>query len=153
MNVLGVYNAIIKMSRETFLRKQYEKLTRLGIDLEGLNTIRLQGSEDFNHALTKFIVCFGILRGGHRFKTEQRINSSICDIIDLDNFIIYEIESNADSAKHKSKLGDFYHPYIEDIVIIDLKKLSGWEAVGSLFDSVCSRYGILTERRARLVRM
>ena len=153
MNSLGVYGVVILMSREMFLRKQYEKLTRLGIVLGGVNTLRFQGSEEFNHALAKFLVCFGILRDGHRFKTEQKINSSICDIIDLDNFIIYEIESNADSAKHKSKLEDFYHPHIEDIVIIDLKKLSGWEAVGNLFDSVCSRYGILTERRARLVRM
>ncbi|MEM3506356.1 MAG: hypothetical protein QW589_01265 [Candidatus Bathyarchaeia archaeon] len=134
------------MSWEAFLSRRYVKLRTLRIELKALNTIKLQASEDFRHALAKFLVCYGIFNNNHHFKTEQKINNAVCDVIDLDNFIIYEIESDAGMTKQKKKLEDFYHPYIEDIIIVDLKKIEGWEAIDRLFNSVCLHYGISKHR-------
>jgi len=125
------------MGWEHFLRKNYPKINQLGIGLNGLNTLRFDGNESFEHRLIKFLICHNIFEAGHHFKTEQLIKDSICDVIDLDTLVIYEIEANATLQKNKEKLEAFYHPYIEDIVIIDSKKLgSDWPTLAALSDKI-----------------
>ena len=111
------------MSWNTFLRKNYMKIKRLGIDLRGLNTVKFVKGESFPHRFVKFLICHALFKQGHRFKTEQQINNAICDVIDLDNFVIYEVETNSNPSTMKRKLEDFYHPFIEDIIIVSLKNL------------------------------
>jgi len=112
------------MSWDILLRRNYPKIKQLGIDLNGVNTLRFDGNENLEHKLIKFLICHNLFEAGHHFMTEQPIKEAICDVIDLDTLIIYEIEANATLSKSKEKLEAFYHPYIEDIVIIDLRKLS-----------------------------
>lgn len=94
------------MSWERFLRKNYERITQLGIGLKDLNTIKFQGGEHFTHQLIKFIICHHLLKLKHHFKTEQPIRNSICDIIDLDTFVIYEIETNMKPIVRRKKPED-----------------------------------------------
>jgi len=75
------------------------------------------------HCMAKLIVCHYLLENGHFFKTEQKLNRNYCDVIDLNTFIVYEIETNPSDPIRVKKLDKFYHPLIEDIIIIDLKKM------------------------------
>ena len=125
------------MSWETFLRKNYPKIDVLGIGLNGLNTVKLDGNESLEHRMIKFLICHNIFEAGHHFKTEQPIKDSVCDVIDLDTMTVYEIETNATLSMRSNKLEAFYHPYIEDIVIIDLRKLGfEWLKTFELSDRV-----------------
>ena len=125
------------MSWSSFLRNNYLKLKTLGIDLRDVNTIRFRGNESFRHRLVKFLICQRLFSLGHHFKTEQPIKSSVCDVIDLDTFVIYEIENSATMEIRKKKLDEFYHPYIEDIVIVDIRKLKvNWKEIAKLRDEV-----------------
>ena len=114
----------------------------MGIDLKDLNTLRFQRSEYFTHQLIKFIICHHLLRLKHHFKTEQPIRNSVCDIIDLDTFIIYEIETNVGPTLRRKKLEDFYHPLIEDIFIVDVKKLKHWGSIFQLRKEVAKYCGL-----------
>lgn len=124
------------MSWNRFLKKNYERIKQLNIDLRDINVIKIGNGESFKHQLIKFLICHHLLRLKHHFKTEQTINSAICDIIDLDTFIIYEIESNISPFLTRKKLEDFYHPLIEDIFLVDLKKLRHWRSIFALKDEV-----------------
>jgi len=117
------------MNGYTFLRKNHDRISRLAISLKDMNTIRFQGTEHFAHQLVKFMICHHLLRLKHHFKTEQLIKNSVCDIIDLDTFIIYEIESHVHPIVRRKKLEAFYHPLITDIQIVDIKKLKHIKSV------------------------
>jgi hypothetical protein len=130
------------MSWNTFLRKNYEKMKQLGIDLKELNNIRLSGGEHFKHQLVKFLICHHLFKLKHHFKTEQPLGNSICDIIDLDTFTVYEIESNVKTSLLRKKLEDFYHPLIEDILVVDMKKLKRWNSVFALKEEVGEYCGL-----------
>jgi len=119
------------MSWDAFLKHNYEKIMQLDIDLRNLDSVRLSAGELFRHQLIKFIICHHLTELRHHFKTEQPIRDSICDIIDLDTFRIYEIETRSSPSVAKKKLDNFYHPLIEDVFIVDLKKLKHW---GNIFD-------------------
>lgn len=76
-------------------------------------------------------------KAGHRFKTEQPLNEAVCDVIDLDAFVVYEIESYANSAIIKKKLDDYRHPFVEDLFILDLRKLKlNWTPIYDLKDRI-----------------
>lgn len=125
------------MSWDSFIGRNYYKIRVLGIDLKGVNSIRFSGNESFKHRVVKFMVCHLLSMKGHRFKTEENIKGSICDVIDLDNFIIYEVESKATKRTLRKKLDDFYHPYIEDIIVIDIRKLRyDWNPILKLRDKI-----------------
>jgi len=110
------------MNWNTFLRKNYDRITRLGIGLKDVNTVRFQRGEHFAHQLVKFIICHHLFKLKHRFKTEQPVVNGICDVIDLDTSVIYEIESHVHPIVRRKKLEAFYHPLISDL-IVDIKKL------------------------------
>jgi len=130
------------MSWARFLRKNYDRIKQLGIDLKDINTIKVGNGELFRHQLAKFLICHHLLRLKHHFKTEQAICKGICDVIDLDTFTIYEIESNLSPILTRKKLEDFYHPLIEDILIVDLKKSRRWSAISKLKDDVRKYCGL-----------
>lgn len=124
------------MSWNRFLRKNYDRIKQLKIDLRDINVIKIGNGELFRHQLIKFLLCHHLLRLKHHFKTEQKINNAVCDIIDLDTFTIYEIESHVHPIVRRKKLEAFYHPLIEDIFIVDLKKLRHWRSIFALRDEV-----------------
>jgi hypothetical protein len=124
------------MSWSRFLKKNYDRIMQLGIDLKDINVIKVGNGELFKHQLVKFLICYHLLALKHHFKTEQPICKGICDVIDLDTFTIYEIESNLSPFLRRKKLEDFYHPLIEDIFIVDLKKMRHWRSIFALRDEV-----------------
>jgi hypothetical protein len=110
----------------------------MGINLRGTNTIKFcGGKESFSHRIAKLALCHLLTKAGHNFKTEQPIGEAVCDVIDLDTLVIYEIESHANSTIIKKKLDDFLHPLIEDLIIVDLRKMDiDWEPVFALRDKI-----------------
>jgi hypothetical protein len=126
------------MHRQQLLRKNWRQLEALKINLRELDAVKFRyGKEAFSHRIAKFVVCHLLTEAGHRFKTEQPINEAICDVIDLDNFVIYEIESCANSSIIKKKLNDFLHPVIEDLMILDLRKMGiDWEPILAFRDQI-----------------
>jgi len=132
------------MSWNTFLRKNYLKIKRLGIDLRGLNTVKFMKGESFPHRFVKFLICHALFKRGHRFKTEQQIDNAICDVIDLDNLVIYEVETNSNPSTMRRKLEDFYHPFIEDIIIVSLKSLNfDWRTLSEICEQIEKYYGLI----------
>lgn len=120
------------------------KIKRLGIDLRGLNTVKFVKGESFPHRFVKFLICHALFRQGHRFKTEQHINNAICDVIDLDALVIYEVETNSNPSTMKRKLEDFYHPFIEDIIIVSLKSLNfDWKALSEIRKQIEKYCGLI----------
>ena len=112
-----------RRSWSRFVRRNYWKLKQLHIDLDNMNTIRFQSQETLKHRLAKKAICHYLFENSHFFKTEQKIRAGICDVIDLNNLIIYEVESYPTPKTEMEKLEQYRHPLIEDIVIIDLRKL------------------------------
>jgi hypothetical protein len=130
------------MNWNAFVKGNYEKMMQLGIDLRDLDSVRLSAGEMFRHQLIKFIICHHLTGLRHHFKTEQPIRNAICDIIDLDTFTIYEVETRSAPSVAKRKLEDFFHPLIEDILIVDLKKLKSWNNVFDLRQEVAKLCGL-----------
>ena len=81
------------------------------------------GSESMKHWLVKAMI-FKILRERKRIVgTEIETKNGIVDVIDVDNFIVYEIEKNLTENKKKEKIDQLKG--INDVFIIDLKKVPG----------------------------
>jgi len=77
------------------------------------------GSESMKHWLVKAMI-FKILRERKRtVGTEIETKNGIVDVIDVDNFIVYEIEKNLN--KRKKKLEQFKE--FTDVFIINLKDI------------------------------
>lgn len=131
------------MSWSTFVRRNYWKIKRLGIDLNELNTVRFRIGETFEHRLVKFIICEYLFLLKHHFKTEQSVIHGVCDVIDLDTFVIYEVETNATKKVKENKLETFYHPLIEDIFIVNLKELKvDWSCFLKLSERIARHCGL-----------
>jgi len=134
------------MKWEQLIRKNGKKLETLGINLKGVNTIKFRGKESFSHRVVKLVICHLLAKAGHNFKTEQPIKDNVCDIIDLDSLIVYEIETYPNSTIIYKKLDDFLHPYIEDLVIVNLRKIDyDWVPVYCLRDEMAKCCGLTRE--------
>ena len=128
---------------EQLFRKNWNKLRALGIDWRGINTIKFNGYESFSHRVIKFILCHLIYQMGHNFKTEQPIKKAVCDVIDLDTFVVYEIECNPTPLAIKRKMKDYSNPLIQDLIILDLRKMNiEWEPIFRLRDEIKKYSGI-----------
>lgn len=80
------------------------------------------GNEGMKHWLIKAII-FKILRErGRNVGTEVEVNSGIIDILDADNLIAYEIETNLTKKKIREKIRNY--SLVKDIFIIDTKEIS-----------------------------
>jgi|GEM_PF-2130126 hypothetical protein len=135
------------MGWNAFFQRNYPKLKRLGIDLREVNSVKFTGWETLEHRFMKFLICHNIYRIKHNFKTEQSINGSVCDVIDLDSRIIYEIETNNTPRRAGVKIKAFCHPLIEDMLIVDIRKLDfDWSLIKKLSDEIAQRYGIIKSR-------
>lgn len=76
-------------------------------------------NEGMKHFIVKAII-FKILRErGRNVGTEIEVMDGIVDLIDVNNLIAYEIESNVNKAKEK--VGRLQS--VKDVFIIDLKKV------------------------------
>jgi len=65
---------------------------------------------------------FKILRDrGRTVGTEIETNNGIVDLIDVDNKIVYEIESNLTEKIAKEKIKQFN--FAKDVFLIDVKKI------------------------------
>jgi len=77
--------------------------------------------ESMKHWLTKAAI-FKILRDrGRAVGTEIEVNGGIVDVIDVDNFIVYEIEKNLTEKKKKEEVNRLKEA--KDVFIIDLKEM------------------------------
>ena len=132
------------MRRNQLIKRNGEKLKVLGIDLRDINRIRFRNcKESFSHRIVKLVLCHLLERAGHNFKTEQPIGNAVCDVIDLDTFVVYEIETYANSTIIRKKLNDFRHPLIEDLIILDLRKMNlDWEHIFNLKDKIKKYCGL-----------
>jgi len=125
------------MKFEQLVKENGRQLESMGIDLRELDTLKFGPKETLSHRVTKLILCHLLRKAGHHFKTEQPINKAICDVIDLDTFVVYEIESYANSTTIKKKLDDYRHPFVEDLFILDLRKLKlNWTPIYDLKDRI-----------------
>lgn len=95
------------MDWQTFLEKQNLRLLRLGVDLSGINTVRFHPREHFRHRLVKFLICNHLFELKRNFKTEQLVKSTACDVLDLQNMVVYEIEGEVTNMKLKEKVKRF----------------------------------------------
>jgi hypothetical protein len=132
------------MKYERLRYKNGKKLKTLGVKLKRINTIRFRGKESFSHRVVKLILCHLITKQGHFFTTEQPIKDGVCDVFDLNDLIIYEIEAYPNSTIIRRKLDIFHHPYIEDLIIINLRKIDyNWLHIYRLRDKLKKVCGLL----------
>ena len=74
-----------------------------------MDCIKISTSNSLAHELKKLRVCYDIRKKGHHFLTEalfKKIGGGRCDVVDLDEGIIYEVletESLKDAKKKASK--------------------------------------------------
>ena len=79
------------------------------------------GNESVKHFLTKALI-FKILRErGRTIGTEVELDGGVVDVLDVDNKIAYEIETNLDKRKIFEKLRNY--PKIHDIFFIDTREV------------------------------
>lgn len=78
-------------------------------------------ADGYKHFLVKSAICFVLRKNGHDFATEHEFpNGRICDVLDLETFHVYEIETNASESDVKEKLGNFWdYDGIRDTLVID----------------------------------
>lgn len=77
--------------------------------------------ESLKHFIVKAMI-FKILRNkGRKVACEVEINNGIVDLLDLDNLIAYEIESNLAKGKIENKLRNYRA--VEDVIFIDLREV------------------------------
>ena len=77
--------------------------------------------ESMQHFIVKAMI-FKILRKmGRSVGTEIETKGGIADVIDLDNLIVYEVETNLNKNKIKEKLNQFKE--FRDLFLIDVRKL------------------------------
>jgi hypothetical protein len=75
------------------------------------------GSETMKHWLVKAAI-FKILRGmKRRVGTEVEVNGGIVDVLDMDNMIAYEVETNLTRERLKAKLSSLAG--LNDVFFID----------------------------------
>lgn len=76
------------------------------------------GSETMKHWLVKAVIFKVLRRMGRRVGTEVEVNGGIVDILDLDNMIAYEVETDLTREKLKSKLASLSG--MRDVFFIDV---------------------------------
>lgn len=107
----------------SFLRS--EKLLRTnGVVLNEKNKNCLfmhSGKESVKHWVIKSIL-FKLLRErGQTVGTEVEVKGGIVDVLDVDNFIGYEVESKINKRSVRQKLKRLWR--LHDIIFIDMKKV------------------------------
>jgi hypothetical protein len=90
--------------------------------MKSVNCLYLNnGKETVKHFVVKAIL-FKILREkGRKVATEVDIIHDVVDLIDLDNLIAYEIETNPTKEKVNKRARELN--FVKEIFFIDLKKL------------------------------
>lgn len=85
----------------------------------------LHHGDELKHFLLKAEVGFRLRSAGHDFCTEVEFpNGKICDVFDLDTFIVYELESDLDRAARGKKLEDFGgFGFVQDVIVLDVDGL------------------------------
>lgn len=125
------------------LRRNWQRIEALQINLRHLNSVRFHMKESFGHRMAKCMFCHLLWQKGHFFVTEHPINGSVCDVLDLNTFIVYEVEAEATPSRIKRKLDDYRHPLIEDLIIIDLRKMGlSWEPLLDVRDAIDKASGL-----------
>jgi hypothetical protein len=80
------------------------------------------GSESIKHFFVKSLI-FKILRDrGRQVGTEVEVNGGIVDVLDLENMIAYEVETNLTKEKIIDKISCLHG--LRDVFFIDTKEVS-----------------------------
>ena len=112
-------------SQRKILQFEAERMLRekgLVIDENYVNCLFLYNKkESLKHFLVKAII-FKILRErGRRIACEVEIKNGIVDLLDLDNLIAYEIESDFDKKKIERKVRNY--KIVNDVIFINLREV------------------------------
>lgn len=80
-----------------------------------INCFRFSLSENREHIIKKLDICIEVLSKGHKFITEGIFNNgSRCDVIDLNDGVVYEIMNTEDEKKFEEKIKKY--PEILEVV-------------------------------------
>lgn len=84
-------------------------------------------SDGFSHWMAKACIGFILRKNNHKFATEVEFdNGAIADVIDLNTFIVYELESNYTEKDKQEKYDNFWeYEEVRDIIVLDPQELSG----------------------------
>lgn len=84
-------------------------------------------SDGYVHYLAKAAIGFILRKNSHEFATELEFpNGAIADVIDLNTFIVYELESNYSEKDKQEKYDNFWeYEEVRDIIVLDPQELSG----------------------------
>ncbi len=115
----------LSSQRKMLQSKSFDLLKENGFVItdRNKNCLFLHNShESMKHFIVKAMI-FKILRErGRNVGTEIETRNGIADVIDLDNLIVYEIETSVSKNKIKEKLNQFKD--FRDLFIVDARKLS-----------------------------
>jgi hypothetical protein len=114
--------------REKWLiEKKYEEI---GLEINHKNRNKVfplneHSSEDWFHFIVKAMVFDILRRKGKTVLTEAHFRKlkAEADVFDVDDGIVYEIESNLTKNKRKRKLEQFSHPLITEVFFVDLSQM------------------------------
>jgi len=79
------------------------------------------------HYVAKSVIGYIFRKNDHEFATELKFpNQKIADVMDLNTFIVYELESNYSEKDKEEKYENFWeYEEVKDIIVLDPQKLSG----------------------------
>ena len=92
-------------------------------------------SDGWKHWMVKAAIGYVLRQKGHVFATEVEFsNGRIADVLDLNTFLVYELESNHSDKDEKEKKENFWsYEHVRDTLVIDpqsapddLDELRGW---------------------------
>ena len=83
-------------------------------------------SDGYHHWMAKASIGFILRKNDHKFATEVEFsNGAIADVMDLETFIVYELESNYSKKDKQEKYNNFWdYEEVKDIIVIDPQKFS-----------------------------
>lgn len=116
-------------SKKEKLLNHYKLAEGLGFELRYKNKIvphATRISETTKHFTVKAILAFLLMRQGKTILCEQSFKNFKGikpDIFDLDERIIYEIETKPQIRTRMKKIAQAQHPLIEDVIIVNLTKV------------------------------
>lgn len=109
-----------------FMAEKLLKSKGLVLNDSNKDCLFFHGNESTKHWLVKALI-FKILKERERtVGTEIEVDSGIVDLIDVDNLIVYEIESNLTKERKNVRMKELNS--VNDIFFINLNKIpNNWE--------------------------
>lgn len=117
------------MNKKDRLLNHYKLAAGLGFELRFKNKIKPHAtsiSETTKHFTVKAILAFLLMRQGKDILCEvvfRNFKDIKPDVFDLDERIIYEVESRPQARTRLKKVASAQHPLIDDVIIVNLTQV------------------------------